>query len=81
MAEQRLPAHSPAPIAPTLVDCTGDGDVAALAGAPFQVGREDDGLVQPLTLMFRVAEFQRQASTSIRANIPTSGAACTACGI
>ena len=43
------------------VDCTGDGDVAALAGAPFEVGRDTDGRVQPMTLMFRMAEFQRAA--------------------
>src|SRR5262249_14953602 len=40
-----------------VIDCTGDGDVAARAGARFEIGREDDGLVQPMTLMFRVAEF------------------------
>lgn len=43
------------------VDCTGDGDVAALAGAPFDVGRDTDGLVQPLTLMFRMADFEQAA--------------------
>ena len=42
------------------VDCTGDGDVAVQAGAPSEVGRAD-GLVQPMTLMFRVVEFHRQA--------------------
>ncbi|HYR36786.1 MAG TPA: FAD-dependent oxidoreductase [Burkholderiales bacterium] len=41
------------------IDCTGDGDVAVQAGAPSEVGRAD-GLVQPMTLMFRVVEFQRQ---------------------
>jgi glycine/D-amino acid oxidase-like deaminating enzyme len=40
------------------VDCTGDGDVAVQAGAPSELGRAD-GLVQPMTLMFRVVEFQR----------------------
>src|SRR5260221_10156515 len=34
------------------IDCTGDGDVAVQAGAPPQVGRAD-GLVQPMTPMFR----------------------------
>ena len=29
----------------------GDGDIAARAGAPYEIGREDDGLVQPMTLM------------------------------
>jgi hypothetical protein len=43
------------------VDCTGDGDVAALAGAPFEVGRTGDALVQPMTLMFRMVEFERAA--------------------
>lgn len=43
------------------VDCTGDGDVAALAGAPFEIGRDPDGRVQPMTLMFRMTEFQRAA--------------------
>jgi hypothetical protein len=47
--------------AKTIVDCTGDGDVAARAGAPFEIGREEDHLVQPMTLMFRMFEFKRAA--------------------
>ncbi len=47
--------------AKTVVACTGDGDVAAWAGAPFVVGRPEDGLTQPMTLMFRLAGFQREA--------------------
>jgi hypothetical protein len=42
------------------IDCTGDADVAVQAGTPTEVGRAD-GLVQPMTLMFRMAEFQRTA--------------------
>ncbi len=42
-----------------VVDSTGDGDVAARAGAPYEIGRDDDGLVQPMTLMFRITEFER----------------------
>jgi hypothetical protein len=45
--------------ADAIVDCTGDGDVAAAAGAEYRVGREEDGLVQPMTLMFRMVEFER----------------------
>ncbi|MBB5214176.1 FAD-dependent oxidoreductase [Parapusillimonas granuli] len=45
----------------TVVDCTGDGDIAALAGADYEIGRESDGLVQPMTLMFRMADFDRPA--------------------
>ena len=43
--------------AQVVVDCTGDGDVAAASGAAFEVGRSEDGLVQPMTLMFRVVDF------------------------
>jgi hypothetical protein len=47
--------------AQNVVDCTGDGDVAARAGAPYEIGRPGDGLVQPMTLMFRMVEFQQAA--------------------
>ena len=42
------------------IDCTGDADIAVQAGTPTEVGRAD-GLVQPMTLMFRMAEFHRAA--------------------
>ena len=38
-----------------IVDCSADGDVAARAGVPFEIGRAEDGLTQPMTLFFRVA--------------------------
>jgi uncharacterized protein with NAD-binding domain and iron-sulfur cluster len=37
-----------------LVDATGDGDVSALAGAPFEMGRPSDGKTRPMSLLFRV---------------------------
>ncbi|RJS74961.1 FAD-dependent oxidoreductase [Candidatus Bathyarchaeota archaeon] len=37
------------------VDATGDGDVAVMAGAPYEKGRKQDGLMQPMTLVFRMA--------------------------
>jgi hypothetical protein len=40
--------------AAVVVDATGDADVAALAGAPFDVGRPGDGALQPMSLMFRL---------------------------
>lgn len=49
-----VPAH-------VVVDATGDGDVAVAAGAEFEQGRgagptwSADGLVQPMTIMFRVS--------------------------
>ncbi|GAA1008001.1 hypothetical protein Aple_044640 [Acrocarpospora pleiomorpha] len=41
--------------ASVVVDATGDGDVATLAGAEYVVGREADGAVQPSTMMFDMA--------------------------
>lgn len=45
-----------------VIDCTGDGDVAASAGAPFTKGREEDGLMQPVTLMFRIGGVNLEKS-------------------
>ncbi len=37
-----------------VVDATGDADIAAMAGAPCEVGRPGDGALQPMSLMFRL---------------------------
>jgi hypothetical protein len=50
------------------IDCTGDADVAAAAGVPCVKGREKDGKMRPLTILFRlgnvdiprVVEYARQ---------------------
>ncbi|MBI3370487.1 MAG: FAD-dependent oxidoreductase [Betaproteobacteria bacterium] len=39
----------------TVLDCSADGDVAALAGVEFEIGRASDGLTQPMTMFFRVS--------------------------
>jgi hypothetical protein len=44
----------------TVIDCTGDADVAAWAGAPFEQNAE----VQPLTLHFRIGHVKGTADTS-----------------
>ncbi len=41
--------------ADVFIDATGDGDLAAWAGADYEQGRPEDGLCQPMTLMFRMA--------------------------
>lgn len=41
-------------LARIVIDATGDGDVAANAGLPFDFGRPDDGRVQGMTMMFEV---------------------------
>ena len=38
--------------AEVFVDATGDGDLAVHSGCNFEMGRDADGLVQPVTLMF-----------------------------
>jgi len=43
-----------------VVDCTGDGDVAASSGAPVNKGREKDKKMQPATLFFRVGNVDSQ---------------------
>lgn len=35
-------------------DATGNADLCAFAGLPFEQGREEDGLCQPMTLCFRL---------------------------
>ncbi|MGI5924793.1 MAG: FAD-dependent oxidoreductase [Lentisphaeria bacterium] len=41
-------------LAQVTIDATGDGDVAARAGAEYILGREEDNACQPVTLMFRI---------------------------
>ena len=38
--------------ADVFIDATGDGDLSVLSGAPWEMGRDGDSLVQPVTLMF-----------------------------
>ncbi len=40
--------------AKVIIDATGDGDIAAKAGAEYILGRESDNKMQPVTLMFKV---------------------------
>lgn len=48
-------------LAKVVIDCTGDGDIAARAGAEFDIGRPNDGYCQPMSLIFTVGN----------ANVPT----------
>jgi hypothetical protein len=41
-------------LADVVIDCSGDGDIAAAAGAEFKIGRDGDGMTQPMTMMFKV---------------------------
>ncbi len=42
-------------LAKVTVDCTGDGDIAARAGAPYEIGRPEDGFCQPMSMIFTVS--------------------------
>lgn len=46
------------------VDGTGDADIACRSGAPYELGREEDSLTQPMTLNFRMSgvEIDRMPS-------------------
>ncbi len=44
-----------------IIDTTGDGDVAARAGAPYEKGRPEDGRLQPVSLFFRVGNVDDAA--------------------
>jgi len=44
-----------------VIDATGDGDVAANAGLPFEYGRQGDGRVQGMTMMFCLRDVETAA--------------------
>ncbi len=46
--------------AEVVIDCSGDGDIAAAAGAPWEQGGEG-GRYQPVTLIFRMVGVETQA--------------------
>ncbi len=46
--------------ADVVIDCSGDGDVAARGGLTWEKGRTKDGLVQTPTLVFRLGGVNRQ---------------------
>lgn len=52
-------------LARIVIDATGDGDIAAKVGLPFEYGRASDGLVQGMTMMFRLSDV---APEIVRAN-------------
>mgnify|MGYP000736067594 CR=1 FL=1 len=43
-------------LADRIVDATGDGDVAALAGAAYEKGENNNGKVLPVTMVFSVCQ-------------------------
>jgi hypothetical protein len=52
------------------VDCSADADVATRAGVPFHQGRQQDGLTQPMTLFFRLANVDDEGVKQYIADHP-----------
>jgi len=48
-------------LAKTVIDCTGDADLAYQAGVPVVKGRETDGKMRPATLVFRMGNIDFRA--------------------
>lgn len=46
--------------ADNFVDATGDAELSFLAGCEFKLGREKDGLCQPMTLCFRLGNVDKE---------------------
>ncbi|MDL2229199.1 FAD-dependent oxidoreductase [Treponema sp. OttesenSCG-928-L16] len=46
------------------IDASGDGDLAFFAGNPVEMGRESDGLVQPVTLEFTLTDVDEGRALS-----------------
>ncbi len=53
------------------IDCSGDGDLAAMAGAPFELGAPD-GELQPLSLMFRMSNVETEPMLAFARDNPDS---------
>ncbi len=51
-----------------IIDCTGDGDIAARAGCGFDFGDEETGFCQPVTLMFTIGGVDYEKVRKFRGN-------------
>lgn len=43
-----------------VIDCSADADIVARVGAPFVMGRKEDGMMQPVTLFFRIGGIDNE---------------------
>lgn len=51
------------------IDCTGDAQIAYLAGCPCHLGRDGDNLCQPMTLCFRIGNVDMEKFLKSRARL------------
>lgn len=52
-------------LAARVIDATGDGDIAARAGAPYEKGRSKDGMMQSPSLMFMMGNVNLEVTREI----------------
>jgi hypothetical protein len=57
-------------LADVVIDCTGDADVAAWAGAPFEIGRGRDDETQTHTLVFLLGNVNTKKLMPVRKQLP-----------
>lgn len=56
--------------AKVVIDCSGDADIAARAGVPFQIGNGSEGKTQPASKLFRIGNVDSdKVEADIQANI------------
>lgn len=51
------------------IDCSGDAELCAIAGCPYELGRPEDNLCQPMTLCFRLANVDEAKFDENRSKI------------
>ena len=59
-------------LAKRVIDCSGDADAAAFAGAEFMAGREPDGIAQACSLEFRLGgvDYDKYNTSDLKKNDP-----------
>jgi len=60
------------------IDSSGDGDVSALAGVPFEMGREGDHAMQPMTMVFKLDGVDNARAQAYFVTDPDCRKACLA---
>ena len=54
----------------TVVDASGDADVAALAGAPLRVGKNEDGRMQPVSMILQALNVDTRRACEVLGRVP-----------
>jgi hypothetical protein len=54
----------------TIVDASGDADVAAMAGAPYRVGKNEDGRMQPVSMVLQALNVDTVRAADALGQVP-----------